>query len=203
MHATHPRTPYSQLLCLLAALLLISPAMADSIEEPQYELLGKLGEVEIRRYAPSIQAVTELPDYGGKGFRRLAGYIFGGNDQEQSIAMTAPVQETIGSGEREMAFTMPSEYAYDELPAPDDNAVSLREIEARTVAVILFSGLAGDAKTERKWQELSSALSEAGIATTSSPMLNQYNPPWTLPFLRRNEVMVEISADSVPDLAAL
>ena len=181
-------------LCLLTVL---SP-VANSIEEPQFELVSQIGAIEIRRYSPTIQAVTPMPDYSSGGFRRLAGYIFGGNDGDQSIAMTAPVQETMGGNDGEMAFTMPSEYSMEALPNPKDERVSLRHVPERTVAVIVFSGRASDAKAQTKWEELSNALAEAGVRTSGGPFLNQYNPPWTLPFLRRNEVMVEIDVGSLP-----
>ncbi|MEH6607935.1 MAG: heme-binding protein [Halioglobus sp.] len=172
--------------------------MANSTEEPKFELLTKVGTVEIRQYAPTIQAVTATPDRSGGGFRRLAGYIFGGNESDQSIAMTAPVQETMGSANGEMAFTMPSEYSMDDLPDPKDENVTLRPVPERTMAVMVFSGRANDAKAEKKWVELEAILNDESITTVSDPMLNQYNPPWTLPFLRRNEVMVEIAASSLP-----
>ena len=184
---------------LLSLLLLLAP-VANSIEEPKFELLTTIGAVEIRDYPPTIQAVTATPDRSGGGFRRLAGYIFGGNESDQSIAMTAPVQETMGSANGEMSFTMPSEYSIDDLPNPKDENVSLRPIPGRTMAVIIFSGRASDAKAEKKWLELEKILNEEGIETVSDPMLNQYNPPWTLPFLRRNEVMVKIVASSLPDI---
>ena len=114
---------------LLAMLtLVLSPAaMAADIEEPQWELIDKLDAVELRLYQPSIQAVTELRSSAGTsaGFRRLAGYIFGGNEQAQSIAMTAPVQETLDKGAPVMAFTLPAEYTLDELPVPNDARVSI------------------------------------------------------------------------------
>lgn len=190
--------PYRWLAALLLAFI---PAMANSIEEPKFELLAQFDDIEIRRYAPTIQAVTAMPGYSSGGFRRLAGYIFGGNDKEQSIAMTAPVQETMTGSDGEMAFTLPSEYALDDLPSPDSDTVELRPVPERLVAVIVFSGRASDKKAEEKWQELSAKLNDNNIEITGKPLLNQYNPPWTLPFLRRNEVMVAVSETSLPAVA--
>jgi hypothetical protein len=175
--------------------------MANSIEEPKFELLLDIDGIEIRRYVPTIQAVTAMPGYSSGGFRRLAGYIFGGNENEQSIAMTAPVQETMSGSDGEMAFTLPSEYAIDDLPNPDSDNVELRPVPERLVAVIVFSGRASDKKAEEKWQELSAKLNANNIEITGEPLLNQYNPPWTLPFLRRNEVMVAVSETSLPAVA--
>ena len=196
MHMTYSRRLNRWL--FLSLLLLLAP-VANSTEEPKFELLTKVGTVEIRQYAPTIQAVTATPDRSGGGFRRLAGYIFGGNEGDQSIAMTAPVQETMGSANGEMAFTMPSEYSMDDLPDPKDENVTLRPVPERTMAVMVFSGRASDAKAEKQWLELEAILNDESIKTAGDPMLNQYNPPWTLPFLRRNEVMIEIAASSLPD----
>ena len=180
---------------LLLATLLLSPlTMADDIEEPRWALLTTLDSVEIRQYEPSIQAVTQLQSSGetSEGFRRLAGYIFGGNERSQSIAMTAPVEETLEQNSPMMAFTLPAEYALEDLPTPDDGTVTLRPVEGRTVAAIRFSGWATSGAITRKQKELLAILDQHGIVTGGVPALNQYNPPWTLPFLRRNEVAVEI-----------
>ncbi|MFT6957008.1 MAG: hypothetical protein ACJAYC_002015 [Halieaceae bacterium] len=197
MHMTYSTQPNRWL--FLTLFFLLTP-VAHSTEEPKFELLTKVGIVEIRQYAPTIQAVTVTPDRSGGGFRRLAGYIFGGNEGDQSIAMTAPVQETMGGANGEMAFTMPSEYSMDDLPDPKDGSVTLRPVPERTMAVIVFSGRASDAKAEKKWLELETLLNDESITTVGDPMLNQYNPPWTLPFLRRNEVMIEIESSSLPVL---
>lgn len=178
--------------------------MADSIEEPAYALLYTLGDVEIREYEPVIQAVTELPDNNASsaGFRRLAGFIFGGNSTGESIAMTAPVQETIGHAKTTMAFTMPSAYSLEQLPAPSDQQVSLVEVPRRVAAVIGFSGWATQGKIDKYTQQLRDTLQSQSIAITGAIMLNQYNPPWTPPFLRRNELMVTIALPPLAEAAA-
>ena len=181
-------------LIAIVALLTGPIAMAGDIEEPRWELLETLDKVEIRHYAPTVQAVTEIPDSAGtsEGFRRLAGYIFGGNDNSQSIAMTAPVQETLTAGSPTMAFTMPAEYALEELPAPNDQRVSVIPVPARTVAAIRFSGWATGGKVAKMQKRLLTTLAEHRIEVTGEPVLNQYNPPWTAPFLRRNEIAIEV-----------
>lgn len=188
---------------LLFLTLLASPvAMATDTEEPRWELLTTLDSIEVRHYEQSIQAVTPLNSSGtSSGFRRLAGYIFGGNERSQSIAMTAPVQETLEEGNPVMTFTLPAEYSMADLPTPDDSTVTLHPVPARTVAALRFSGFATDSKTARKRAELLTILEQHQIATLGVPTLNQYNPPWTLPFLRRNEVAVEIEwADKLATL---
>ena len=186
---------FRQLLLTLFPIILFGGAsMARAVEEPEHVLLGKIGTVEIREYLPVVQAVTPLASsaHTSDGFRRLAGFIFGGNEGEQKIAMTAPVQESLGVDQPELAFTMPRGYSLDSLPNPKDSSVKLVEVPARTVAVIRFSGWATDGKIERYTGELLDALVSRQIEINSEPMLNQYNPPWTAPFLRRNEIMIEI-----------
>ncbi len=170
-------------------------AMAADIEEPAWKLRDSFNGVELRDYAPSIQAKTVLAHSGetSTGFRRLAGFIFGGNDRSQKIAMTAPVQETLHDQGPVMAFTMPSQYTLDDLPRPQDASITLEEVPARTVAVVRFSGWATDASVARKTRQLLAALEQRDIVPVGVPSLNQYNPPWTPPFLRRNEIMVEVA----------
>ena len=166
---------------------------ALAIEEPAYEPAGRVDKVEFRDYAPSIQA--RIPAAPGNrssgGFRRLVNYIFGDNAAGQSIAMTAPV-ETRMTADGYMAFTMPSEYAMEELPAPDDKDVSLHEVPARRMAVISFSGWATDGRVKRITRELLDTLEANEIKTVGPPSLNQYDPPWTPPWSRRNEVVIQV-----------
>jgi hypothetical protein len=181
-------------------LLLLVPgvaAMAGNIEEPQYELLDTLDGVELRLYGPSIQATTAMRDNGQttSGFRRLAGYIFGGNETGESIAMTAPVQETLAPGSAVMAFTMPAAYTLDSLPQPQSEQVVLRQVPERLVASLPFGGWATSSKVKRKTAELLAVLQQHDAQIVGAPALNQYNPPWTLPFLRRNEIEVEVTFD--------
>ena len=188
------RPIFNGLKTVLAVILLGGAVMANSIEEPQHEVVGRLGKIEIRYYQPSIQAVTTLnsSNQTSNGFQRLAGYIFGGNDGAEKIAMTAPVAETITRGKPEMAFTMPAQYQLDDLPIPNDARISLKEVPARHVAVVSFSGWATPSKVRRYTKRLLAELESSQTETLGMPLLNQYNPPWTLPFLRRNEIVVEI-----------
>ena len=180
---------------LVGLLIVEGRAMAEKIEEPEWRLLETLGDVELRHYGASVQATTDLRHGGesSRGFRRLAGFIFGGNDRAESIAMTAPVEETLGNSHPVMAFTMPAGYTADSLPRPDDDSVSIRELPERIVAVIEFSGWATPGAIKRHSAQLFAVLREQGIETVGEHSLNQYNPPWTPPFMRRNEIMVEVS----------
>ena len=172
----------------------VMTTQAIAIEEPVYQVekAWEAEQIEIRAYAPRIMAVTGMNEDSDSGFRVLAGYIFGGNAEEQKIAMTAPVQQTM-AGEKEMAFMMPAEYALKDLPQPEDQRVSFREAPAYTAAVIQFSGWASAEKADENWQQLRRFLIAEGIDITGEPTLNQYNPPWTLPFMRRNEIIVPVA----------
>jgi hypothetical protein len=143
-----------------------------------------------------------------EGFMPLADYIFAKDRRGDKIAMTAPVtqaprekiamtapvsQQSSGNGWT-ISFTMPAGYTMDSLPPPADPAVRLAEYPARRMAVVKFSGLAGDARMEAKRRELLERVASAGLSPTGEPTFAFYDPPWTLPFLRRNEVMVEIAA---------
>jgi hypothetical protein len=178
----------------LLALTLGNTAMASDIEEPSWTLVDTVEKVELREYAPSIQAVTQL-DHSGQtsaGFQRLAGFIFGGNETGEKRAMTAPVEESLEANQPLMAFTLPSEYELEDLPEPADDSVQIQTVPGRTMAAIRFSGWATDGKVKRNTQQLIATLKQHGIEAVGTPSLNQYNPPWTPPFLRRNEIMVEV-----------
>jgi len=106
------------------------------------------------------------------------------------VSMTTPVTMTQTDGQWRMHFVMPKHYSLDSLPTPNNPAVVLREVPKRTYAVIRFSGLAGDAKITEKTSELMTWLTNKGISPIGKPEIARYNPPWTLPPLRRNEILV-------------
>ena len=172
----------------------VMTTQAIAIEEPVYQVekAWEAEQIEIRAYAPRVMAVTGMDEDADGGFRVLAGYIFGGNAEEEKIAMTAPVQQSM-AGEKEMAFMIPAEYALEDLPEPEDERVSFREAPAYTAAVIQFSGWASADEADENWQQLRRFLIAEGIEITGEPTLNQYNPPWTLPFMRRNEIIVPVA----------
>lgn len=187
-------------LLLAAAWIMVTTPIAHGTEEPAYQLVDRLGELEVRQYAALIQARTPMNpgESSSKSFRRLANYIFGGNDGDMSIAMTAPVEQTLSAEDAYMAFIMPAEHSMDDLPAPDDGSVSLHPLPARTVAVITFSGLATSGRVAEKKQELFTALDAQDIDYLPQISLNQYDPPWTVPWKRRNEIMVELTEGDQP-----
>ncbi|MEH6550720.1 MAG: heme-binding protein [Pseudomonadales bacterium] len=168
--------------------------MANSLEEPKYDVLKSYDEVEVRYYHPVIQARVPLAsnNKSANGFKTLAGFIFGDNIGNNAISMTAPVQEDIYTDKPTMAFTMPSQYSLETLPVPNNANVEIISLPARVVAVIPFSGWATDGKVKRYTNQLQQTLETVKLDTLSNPKLNQYNPPWTLPVFRRNEIMIEI-----------
>jgi uncharacterized protein (TIGR02246 family) len=178
---------------LLVCLVLIFSVSAMAIEEPKYSVLQEFENgIEIRAYEPHLVAVTKMDGSQNSGFRVLAGYIFGGNEKEQEIAMTAPVSTTMMADSPEMTFMIPSEYDLAELPKPNDERVNFREVPAYTAAVIRFSGRANSEIVEAHWQKLRAFLANSEWKGLGEPTLNQYNPPWTLGFWRRNEIIIPV-----------
>ena len=171
--------------------------MAVEYEETKYGVISTFPGFEVRRYADSVQARVRtegksMRDSTG-GFRRIAGYIFGRNDREQIIAMTAPVHMwNDGEGEI-MAFTMPSKYSIEDLPTPRDQGVKLVNYFGRTLAALPFSGLSGPRRSGRMKTKLNRMVLVNGLSPSGPPMLAVYdNPTSTLPFLRRNEILLPV-----------
>ena len=172
--------------------------MASGIEEPEYELLSEYEGFEIRRYSESVQARLLTPSSGwsgnSSGFRRIAGYIFGGNETNQRIAMTAPVQMWDTDSGSMMSFTMPSKYSIKDLPSPIDKGVEIVEVDEHVVAVLPFSGLSRNSKARRLMAKLETLVQASGLTAEGAPVLAVYdNPGTTLPFMRRNEIHLPLN----------
>ncbi len=203
-------------LIAFGAVVLLGAALwgpiVSNVEQPKYQVVESSGNIEIRDYAPMIVAEAEVAgdrrDAIGKGFRIIADYIFGNNTAAQKVPMTAPVTQQ-GSEKIAMTapvtqqgdgniwrvrFVMPSSYTMEALPKPNNPAVKLKEIGAKRYAAIRFSGMADEDSLKRRTKELNEFISAKNLSPLSAPTYAFYNPPWTLPFLRRNEVMVEIPA---------
>lgn len=180
-------------------------------EEPSFTVERRVGDVEIRRYGSRIAAETTIDadeePARNEGFRRLARYIFGGNKSQTKIAMTAPVaqqqSEKIAmtapvaaqrgdAGQWVIRFFMPSEHTLDTLPTPNDDRVRLVNVPAERVAVLRFSGVASTGSVARHTEELLRTLRDNDVETAGEPLTWFYDPPWTLPFRRRNEVLVSL-----------
>ncbi|MGW0162929.1 SOUL family heme-binding protein [Mycobacterium sp. NPDC003323] len=163
-------------------------------EEPFYLCEGRIGRAEIRRYGPRIAAQTAVTGDGqdarSAGFRRLAGYIFGGNDRADKIAMTAPVAQSGTDSGSVIRFYMPSKWSLDTLPEPSDSSITVVEVPAARYAVLTFSGDRDRAAVAAKSAELLRELQGSDVTVEGDPVAWFYDPPWTLPFRRRNEVAV-------------
>uniref|UniRef100_UPI0040470D4B SOUL family heme-binding protein n=1 Tax=Polynucleobacter sp. TaxID=2029855 RepID=UPI0040470D4B len=206
----------SKLLLGFAALtMLMGGAMAN--EEPRYEVIKKDNDFEVRRYQPMIIAevlVTgTLSEASNKGFRQIADFIFGNNedpvkkqsekiamtapvtmeaDTSSKIAMTAPVTMESSGGSWKMAFVMPSKFTIDTLPKPKNANVTIKQMPAQQLAVVTFSGWVDEEKLTAQTTRLNEWMAKNGLKSSGSVQLSRYNPPWTLPFWRRNEVWVKL-----------
>lgn len=181
-------------------------------ETPKYQVLETDREFEVREYAPHIVAATQVQgayeEAQNKAFRALAGYIFGDNEKKEKISMTAPVvqapksekiamtapviQSPTKSG-WEMTFSMPSSYKLEDLPKPKNPDVELKMMDAKTFAVLGFTGFWDEKRIKAQGERLLEWLDkQSQYEAVSLPMFAGYNPPWTLPFLRKNEVLVEV-----------
>ena len=180
-------------------------------EEPHYLASPLTDRVEIRRYGPRIAAETTVAGEEDRarsiGFRRLASYIFGANHRDETISMTAPVSQQAGDAIAMTApvaqsrtandqwvirFFMPSKWTMDTLPEPDDDKVELVPVPGETVAVLRFSGDRGPRAVTDHVDQLRNILGDNAIEPIGEPVAWFYDPPWTLPFRRRNEIAIPI-----------
>jgi hypothetical protein len=186
-------------------------AMASNVETPNYSVSSKSDNLEIREYGPTIVAEATVEGERDKaiqrGFRIIADYIFGNNlssakvamtapvtqQSSEKIAMTAPVIQQASGKSWNVRFVMPSKYTMETLPKPVNSKVALIEVPATRFAVIRFSGFAGQDSLDEHEAELRAFMAERGLTATSEPQYAFYNAPWTLPFMRRNEVMIEVT----------
>ena len=162
--------------------------MSTRTEEPSYVVLRTLEQgVEIREYDSQIRATSQMGQEN-RSFGVLAEYIFGHNDQNERIGMTAPV---ITYSDK-MSFIMPKNYTPESLPRPLNPQIKMDQVPKYRVAVIRFSGFTSPKKMDEEAEKLLMVLKSSGIEIDGEPFLMRYNPPWTLPFLRRNEVAAKV-----------
>ena len=173
-----------------------------AIEEPSFKILVDEGELEIRSYDEYLVAETAVEGSfdtaSRKGFRRVAGYIFGENKnatgQSEKIQMTAPVTVKPDDEDWVLHFVMPSNYDMSQLPMPNNNSILLKKIEAHLAAVIIFSGFTTDAKIQDKTEQLKVWLEKKEFKIAGPQQIARYNDPFTLPWLRRNEIIFKVTA---------
>ncbi len=190
-----------------------------TVEEPAYSVATQEEDKSVRRYPPRVLAVTTAQgDYetaSDVAFRRLFDYISGENAPGRQVAMTAPVVQTpeeksadgvsismtapvvqealddgAGGGGWRMAFILPAQYTMETAPQPTSSEVRLEQAPAETLGVLRFSGVVTPEKASLKAQELRRWLEERGYAPVGSPRIARYDPPFTIAFLRRNEVLL-------------
>ena len=198
----------------LTGITTVLPMTAHAIEEPLFTVTQKTESFEVRQYAPYFVAEVTVPgpasEAGNQGFSLLGGYIFGKNKGERKLEMTAPViqtpapqaavklemtapvTQTTAPGGFLVQFVMPKGYTLATLPEPMDDRVTLREVPASRVAVIRFSGNWSQAVYQEQLNTLRSALNAANLATTGEAISSRYNSPFSLPFLRRNEIWLNL-----------
>lgn len=200
----------SSIIALILIVGVLAGPVMSNVEKPDYKVIQSEQNIEIRQYEPMIIAEVEVDgkreDAIRDGFRLLADYIFGNNTVQQVISMTAPVQQkenqkiamtapvqqqSMGKSWR-MSFVMPSKYRLDSLPVPNNNRVRLKEILTKKFVVIEFSGTNSNENVTKHENQLMNYIEANQINIIGSPKYAFYNAPWTLPFLRRNEVMIEI-----------
>jgi hypothetical protein len=195
---------------ILGLLLPGAPAMAT--EEPKFASIVREGDFEVREYPALVVAEVSVggdrDEAANAGFRLLAGYIFGGNTRRERLPMTAPVVQSRSAGESipmtapviqvadkgmwTVQFVMPDTKTLATLPLPNDERVHLRLVPATRIAVVRFSGLARPDDVVKRTAALHEFIARRRLKTAGSAALARYNPPWTLWFMRRNEVMIPV-----------
>lgn len=193
---------------------LVSSMSVRALEEPDFSVVALKDGIEYRLYAPYMVAETvvegdlDRDEAANVGFRRLFAYISGDNEVQAeismaapvrqkasgtNIAMTAPVRQTPDTAGWTMAFVLPDQFNEATVPRPTDSAVAIRRVPQQLVAALRFSGRWTDSNINHHKSELSDKLSAAGLTPVGTVTMAFYNPPFSLPFLRRNEVLVEVS----------
>jgi effector-binding domain-containing protein len=187
---------------------------ATSVEDAKYITISQTSNFELRDYPPQIIAETEvegtLEDAGDKAFKKLFDYISGENQSRENISMTSPVTQKPSSEEIEMttpvgqertaggwmvSFMMPASYTLDTLPIPDNPDVRLRQIPARRMASVRYSGTWSEKRYLRYLQELEAWIAKNGFRILGEPVWARYNPPFTPWFLRRNEILIPVDSE--------
>ncbi len=187
-------------LILLFFLFQIYSMLFNKTETQKYTVEKTINKIEIRHY-PSVTLATissSAKTYkvlANSGFRKLAGFIFGGNASNVRIAMTSPVHLDINDSQSTMSFVMPSGYTKDNLPKPNDTEVTFQSISDEYVAVIQFGGYASDTAIQTYSKQLEEELIKFAIPFYGHFRLLGYNPPYQL-FGRRNEIIVSVNWDT-------
>lgn len=183
------------IIAIIGIAVILFAFRSKDIEMPDYRVLKKYENVEIRQYPAMVIAQTILAKSSNEqqmngGFRVIAAYIFGGNERNQKIAMTAPVVMKMGDT-ASMYFMMPKEYSTSQLPKPNSSEVKIMDEKARVMAVIRYDGFSSDAKIKKYTDELAAIVVKYKLKTTGPYMYMGYNAPWDV-INRRNEIAIEV-----------
>ena len=193
-------TRYSYFFSIAFVLLLMSQLFmayrTAQIESPFYEVIKSFEKFEIRNYNSMVLAQTQMnsnlyKESSSMGFKTVANYIFGGNKENQKIAMTSPVIMEIGEISK-MSFVMPKEHSFDNLPKPNSENVELIQVQPKTYAVLAFTGFANDKKIARHSKRLLQFLKSENLTPIGNTKFLGYNPPWQV-LGRKNEVAIEVN----------
>ena len=176
------------LLILISVITLNSQSMA--YEEANYKVVKENKNYEIRKYSDRL--VIETNSIQGNAFRKLFNYISGNNEQKEEIKMTVPVTQEIKNGNMTMQFYLPSKFNKDNTPKPSNSEIEILTIEGGYYAVIKYSGRSSDKNFLKNKDTLEKLLKQDNITILSPPIRASYNSPFTLPMLKRNEVMYRI-----------
>ncbi len=187
----------ASLVLLLGLWVAASWYMVRGLEEAPYEVVSMADAYEVRTY-PDIAIVNTRVDAvgnsaNGTAFRRLAGYIFGGNASDRSIAMTAPVFIDNSGRETEMAFVLPKAISEASAPAPKSSDVTVTTQPGGRFAARRFSWFAGPERQKAEADKLLAALKADGLEPAGQPIYAAYNPPMTVPFMKRHEMLVRLA----------
>ena len=168
----------------------------SNIERQKYRVVKAEKGFELRYYPPATFATVKSSaksyrELSSSGFRKIAGYIFGGNESSTKIAMTSPVHMDINEKESSMSFVMPSKYDLESLPKPNDAKVEIHETPGEYLAAIEFGGFANDASIRKHADELKQLLNGKGIKTIGNFRYLGYNPPYQI-IARKNEIVVAV-----------
>ena len=200
---------------LTILVIIIGATDAMAIEEAKFNVVKKDGRFEVHDYGPHILAETvvegDIEQAGSKAFRKLFRYISGDNSSREKVEMTAPVSQEPGGEKIEMtapvgqqgaqgqwtvSFMMPASYTLETLPEPDDPNISLRLVPAHRMAAVRYSGFWSEKKYLQHKKKLEAWIDEEGLTIVGDPVWARYNPPFTLWFLRRNEILIPVDANT-------
>ena len=180
-------------------LLFFAMAINNGIEKPDYKVVKKYNNFELRDYGSIVIATTSLErNYSRSnsvGFQKVASYIFGGNDKNMKIAMTAPVMTSFHSSknkEQEISFVMPKKHNLDTLPDPTRDDVIIKEKELGLVAAISFGGWATEERAKKYIKKLELLIKKENLIKFNEIIVAQYNAPWAIPPFRKNEILIPI-----------